>query len=104
MFFDRLAAILKEQVENLRLLHLLSILGWSRTLLVLHLEVSALVDQELDHFKAIVVDTIVYRPLILCILVIEACAQVNELLYGAYMPLSYCVVDAGLAILILPID
>ena len=49
-------------------------------------------------------DGIVDRPLILCVFMVERCAQVNQLLNSASVAFSCRIVKARLSVLVLPID
>ena len=99
-----LAATVKQEAENLQPVLLLGVESRVDTLLVFQLEVRSLIEEELNHFKLIVLDCIEYRPLVLRITVIKHCTQVNQLLSRVYVALSDTVIDGGLAILVLTID
>ena len=49
-------------------------------------------------------DGIVDRPLILCVFMVERCAQVNQLLNSASVAFSCRIVKARLSVLVLPVD
>ena len=79
-------------------------MGRSHALLVLHLQVGTLIDEEFDHLKSVSLDRIVDWPLILSVCDIQRRAQVEQMLHDPDMTLSYSVVDGGLPVLILSIE
>ena len=80
---------LKEEIENLWFVLFLGIEGRCNTFFVLHVQVSALIDQKLDHFITIPVDGIIDWPLVLGVWVIEARPEVDKLLCRADVTFSY---------------
>ena len=77
---------------------------WSHPLFVLKFEVSALVNEKLAHFEAILLNGVIDRPLVLSVYHIRIRSITNQLLDGLNSPFSDCIVDWCLPILILSID
>ena len=82
----------------------LGIEGRRDTFFVLHVQVSSLINQKLDHFIAITIDSVKDWSLILGISVVEACPEVDELLCRANVTFSNRVINRSLPILVLSID
>ena len=82
----------------------LGIEGRRDTFFVLHLQVSSLINQKLDHFIAIPIDRVIDWSLILGVGVVEACPEVDELLCRTNMTFSNRVVNGCLPILVLSVD
>ena len=95
---------LKEEIENLWFVLFLGIEGRRDTFFVLHVQVSSLINQKLDHFIAITIDSVKDWSLILGVSVVEACPEVDELLCRANVTFSNRVVYRCLAVLVLPVD
>lgn len=73
-------------------------------LLVLHLQIGTLVDEELAHLVATRLDGVVKRPLVLCVYNIKVGTQVNELLDCLDVTLANGIVDSCLAVLVLSVQ
>lgn len=83
---------------------LLCPLRWSHALLVLHLQVGALTDEELAHLEAILLDSVVNRPLVLSIDHVGVSSIAYQLLNSLNPAFSDGIVDWSLAIFVLSID
>ena len=68
------------------------------------MQVSALVNQELYHFKAICIDSVIDWPLILGVGMVEGGPEVDELLRCTNVTFSNRIVNRCLPILVLPVD
>ena len=95
---------LKEEIENLWFVLFLGIEGRRDTFFVLHIQVSSLINQKLDHFIAITIDSVKDWSLILGVSVVEACPEVDELLCRANVTFSNRVINRSLPILVLSVD
>ena len=95
---------LKEEIENLWFVLFLGIEGRRDTFFVLHVQVSSLINQKLDHFIAITIDSVKDWSLILGVSVVEACPEVDELLCRANVTLSNRVIYRSLSILVLSVN
>ena len=82
----------------------LGIEGRRDTFFVLQIQVSSLINQKLDHFIAIPIDSVKDRSLILSVSVVEACPEVNELLCRTNVTFSNRVINRSLPILVLSVD
>ena len=78
--------------------------GRRDTFFVLHLQVSSLINQKLDHFEAISIDGVIDWSLTLGVGVVEARPEVDKLLCGTDVAFSNRIINRRLPILVLSID
>ena len=95
---------LNEEIKNLWFVLFLGIEGRGNTFFVLQIQVSSLINQKLDHFKAISIDGVIDWSLTLGVGVVEACPEVDKLLCRTDVTFSDRIVDRRLPILVLSVD
>ncbi len=98
------SAILEKESQNFDLVLFLGPVSWSHALLVLHLQIGSLIDEEFDHLKSVGLDSIVDCPLVFSVGNVQLGAQVDQVLHYLDMTLPDGVVDGRLAILVLSVE
>ena len=101
---NRRCTALNEEIKNLWFVLFLGIEGRRDTFFVLHIQVSSLINQKLDHFKAISIDGVIDWSLTLGVGVVEARPEVDKLLCGTDVAFSNRIVNRRLPILVLSVD
>ena len=101
---ERDSTVVEKEGQNFHLVLFLGPVSRSHALLVLHLQIGSLIDEEFDHLESVGLDSIVDCPLVFSVGNVQLGAQVDQVLHYPDMTLPDGVVNGRLAILILSVE